>query len=233
MMAPKDFGRELYPFLYPSGADTHNGTRGSREALLDAVKRSTFEKCADTMALRRELASEYHEQLVSAAGAMAERFARGGKLMACGNGGSATDADDAAADCVMPPFSHWRAFPALSLSADSASVTAIANDVGLDNVFVRQIIALGERGDIVLGISTSGSSANVVSALAQAKRRGMLTVALTGYDGGEIVRDGRADFCFVARREFVPRIQEGHATLWHALLELTHFALSERPEMSA
>lgn len=234
MSAPKDFGRELYPFLYPSSGGARTGAaESSRQALLDAVKHSTIEKCSDTIELRRELLAEYDEQLVHAAAAMAERFARGGKLMSFGNGGSATDADDAAADCLAPPIPQWRALPALSLSADSASVTAVANDVGLDSVFVRQIIALGERSDIALGISTSGNSANVVAALAQAKRRGMLTVALTGYDGGAILRDGRADFCFVARREFVPRIQEGHATLWHTLLELTQAAIGAPAERSA
>jgi D-sedoheptulose 7-phosphate isomerase len=157
---------------------------------------------------------------------MAERFARGGKLMAFGNGGSATDADDAAADCLTPARDGWRPLPALSLPADGATGSAVANDVGVEHVFVRQIVALGESRDIALGISTSGRAANVIAGLSEAKRRGMLTVALTGYDGGAIARDRRTDFCFVARHEFVPRIQEGHATLWHCLLALVHDELT-------
>ena len=226
MSPDRDFARELYPFLYaPTGGATEPVA-----ALLASVRSSTLAKCAEVVALRCELLAEYEEQLDRAAKAMADRFASGGKLLAFGNGGSATDADDAAADCMHPPRAEWRALPALSLPADSATVTAVANDVGLDSVFVRQLCAVAERGDIALGISTSGNSANVVAALVEARRRGMLTVALAGYDGGAIARTGAVDFCFVARREFVPRIQEGHATLWHVLLELVQESLVNRHE---
>ena len=224
MSADRDFAREFYPFLYaPVAGDSDPVT-----ALLDSVRSSTLAKCAEVVALRAELISEYEEQLERTADAMADRFANGGKLIAFGNGGSATDGDDAAIDCMSPPRAEWRALPALSLTSGSATITALANDVGLESVFARQIGAIGERGDIALGISTSGNSGNVVAAIAEAKRRGMLTLALTGYDGGAIGRSGAVDFCFVARREFVPRIQEGHATLWHALLELVQHALASR-----
>lgn len=221
--APRDFARELYPFLYaPAQCDA-----STLPALLVHVRRSTLDKCADVVALRRRLLEEYETQLASTAVAMAHRFARRGKLIAFGNGGSATDADDAAIDCMVPPRRGWRALPALSLPADGATGSAVANDVGVEHVFVRQLVALGEPGDIALGISTSGRAANVVSGLAAASKRGMLTVALTGYDGGAVARDGSADFCFVARHDFVPRIQEGHATLWHVLLTLVHEALDD------
>jgi len=226
MSDSRDFARELYPFLY---APVHGAT-DSAAALLDSVRDSTLAKCAEVVALRAELLDEYEEQLERAAAAMAGQFARGGKLLAFGNGGSATDADDAAIDCMSPPLNLWRALPAISLPADSATVTAVANDVGLESIFARQLGALGEGADIALGFSTSGNSANVVAAFAEARRRGMLTIAFTGYDGGTVARGGAVDFCFVARREFVPRIQEGHATLWHALLELVQDALSDRAE---
>ena len=222
----RDFTRELYPFLHGPAAED----AGAVSSLLAAVRQSTLDKCADVVALRTEMLAEHSALLVTAAAAMADRFRRGGTLLAFGNGGSATDADDAAGDCLSPPVAGWRPLPALSLSADSATVTAVANDVGLESVFVRQLIALGRRGDIALAISTSGNSPNVVAGLAEARRRGMLTVALTGYDGGAMARDGHADFSFVARREFVPRIQEGHATLWHTLLELVQQALAGHPE---
>ena len=226
MSADPDFNRTFYPFLErPS-----DGAAEPVAALLESVRGSTLAKCAEVVALRSELLAEYEDELDRAAAAMAERFASGSKLLAFGNGGSATDADDAAADCVTPPRPEWRALPALSLPADSATVTAVANDVGLDSVFVRQLCAIGERGDIALGISTSGNSTNVVKAFGEARRRGMLTVALAGYDGGALARTGAADFCFVARREFVPRIQEGHATLWHALLGLVQESLADRRE---
>jgi D-sedoheptulose 7-phosphate isomerase len=223
---PRDFARELYPFLYaPTKRD-----EPALPALLTEVMRSTLDKCADVIALRRRLLDEYEGQLSDAAAAMAARFARGGKLIAFGNGGSATDADDAAADCLTPSRDHWRALPALSLPADGATGSAVANDVGVEHVFVRQLVALGESRDIALGISTSGRAANVIAGLSEAKRRGMLTVAFTGYDGGDIARDGKTDFCFIARHEFVPRIQEGHATVWHCLLALVHDALAHSTE---
>ena len=229
MSPERDFTRELYPFLYPSAPSVVDQST----TLLETVKRSTLIKCADVLALRSEMLVEYSEGLSGAARSMADRFARGGKLIAFGNGGSATDADDAASDCLSPPFAHWRALPALSLPADSATMSAIANDVGLDAGFVRQIAALGTRDDIALGFSTSGSSRNVIAAFVEAKRRGMLTVAFTGYDGGALARSGTVDMCFVARREFVPRIQEGHATLWHVLLELVHDELRLGEEVSS
>ena len=225
MTAPRDYGRELYPFLYAS-ADDAPASAANDAALLASVRQSTLEKARQVIALRSEMLAEYEDAIRVAAQALAERFARGGKLLAFGNGGSATDADDAASDCLTPPRPEWRALPAISLPADSATMSAVANDVGLESIFVRQLIALGARGDIALGFSTSGSSTNIVAAFAEARRRGLLTIAFTGYDGGNIARDGNADFCFVARREFVPRIQEGHATLWHALLGATHEALA-------
>ncbi len=216
MSGDRDYGRDLYPFLYAPQAPTAQSTA----ALLASVRASTLAKCSELVALRCELLMEYEADLERAALMMADRFTRGGKLLAFGNGGSATDADDAAMDCMTPPVSHWRTLPAWSLPAESATVTALANDVGLDHVYTRQLAALGERNDIALGFSTSGTSSNIVAAFAQARQRGMLTIALTGYDGGAVSRGGNADFCFIARREFVPRIQEGHATLWHTLLEL-------------
>ena len=224
---PRDFGRDLYPFLYKS-----SGRADGDVALLDAVVLSTLAKCAEANALRAELVGEYEEELQRAACAMAERFARGATLLTFGNGGSATDADDAASDCLTPPVPGWRALPAVSLCAEAATVTALTNDVGFEHVFARQIAALGRPGDIALGISTSGSSANVVAAMAQAQRRGMLTVSFSGYDGGALARGGNVAHCFVARREFVPRIQEGHATLWHALLELVQASLADHAELA-
>jgi len=225
-MSERDFNRELYPFLYESG----EGKRGSRarlEAAVADVERSTIQKSDDVMALRGALLEESRETLIDAAIALAASFAAGHKLLAMGNGGSATDAQDVAADCVDPPFADWRSLPAIALVNDIGVVTAVANDVGFENVFTRQIIALGDTGDVALGITTSGSSPNVRSAFAAAKRRGLTTIALTGYGGGVLAGDGNTDFCFVARSEHVPRIQEGHATVWHTLLELAHALLGD------
>ena len=222
------FNRAFYPFLYAPTADDN----GALPALLASVRLSTLEKCADVIALRRELLAEYAATVELAATGMARRFVKGGKLLAFGNGGSATDADDAAIDCLRPARAAWRVLPAVSLSADGATMSAVANDVGVEHVFSRQLAALGEPADIALGISTSGRAANVIAGLAEARRRGLLTIALTGYDGGVVARENGADFCFVVRREFVPRIQEGHATLWHMLLASVQAALENAPPLS-
>ena len=221
-MSDRDFARELYPFLYAPAT----GAVGGSAALLASVRDSTLAKCAEVVALRSELLVEYEDRISEAAAAMAARFSAGATLFAFGNGGSATDADDAAIDCMSPPNPAWRSLPAVSLSADSATVTALTNDVGAEAVFARQLGALARRGDIALGLSTSGNSTNVVAAFGAARKRGMMTVALVGYGGGEIAAHGAVDFCFVARREFVPRIQEGHATLWHALFATMQGTLS-------
>src|SRR6202140_2223620 len=147
---------------------------------------------------------------------MKERIQRGGKLIIFGNGGSATDAKDWALDCVMPP-SGYRPVPAVSLSMEPANISAIANDVGTELIFLRQLIAHARVNDVAVAISTSGGSRNIVMALEEARKRGMLTVALIGYDGGEIVRRGLADFPLIVRSDYIPRIQEVQASIYHVL----------------
>ncbi len=220
-MSERDFARELYPYLYNDASSTT-----SVDALLDHVAQSTITKSLDVARLRAQLIDEYADQLVHTASAMTRAFQNGAKLLAFGNGGSATDAQDAVADCVAPALPHWSTLPAISLVDDVATLTAVANDVGFEHVFSRQLIAHGNAGDIALGISTSGNSPNVVRGLVEAKRRGMLTIALSGGDGGAMSRASDVDFCFVARLEHSPRIQEGQATLWHALLELVQEQLA-------
>lgn len=218
-----DLSRALYPFLATAAARS-----GSDDAarVLSAVRDSTLTKSHDATMVRRQLLDEYREALVDAALAMAAAFERGGKLLAFGNGGSATDAQDAASDCMAPPVSGWRPLPALALVNDTAVVTAVANDVGFENVFLRQVIAFGESGDVALGFSTSGNSPNVLSALAEARRRGLVTVALSGGGGGALA-DARSvvQHCVIARTEHIPRVQEGHATAWHTLLALVQAVL--------
>ena len=220
----RDFNRELYPFLYASAPQTES----SLDHVFADARASTLAKCADVIALRRQLRDDYRDQIAEAGAAMADRFLAGGKLLSFGNGGSATDASDAAVDCLRPPVKRWRSLPAIPLSSDIGVVTGVANDVGFDNVFSRQIIALGEVQDIALGFTTSGSSPNVIAGLGEARKRGMLCIALVGYDGGKLERSGLADYCFVARLDYVPRIQEGHATVWHSLLDVAQLTLAKR-----
>jgi D-sedoheptulose 7-phosphate isomerase len=198
----------LYPFL---GKD--------KQQTIDAVAEvaaSIQMKARDDAHLRERVAQEESEIIGNAAIAMTERIQRGGKLIIFGNGGSATDANDWALDCVMPP-AGYRPVPAVSLSMEPANISAIANDVGTELIFLRQLIAHAQVNDVAVAISTSGGSRNIVMALEEARKRGMLTVALLGYDGGEIVRRGLADFPLIVRSDYIPRIQEVQASIYHIL----------------
>ena len=121
---------------------------------------------------------------------------------------------------LVADLERARAAPAIDLTADPAILTAIANDVGVEAIFARQVIAYGRAGDALVALSTSGGSANVISALAEARRRGMATIALVGYDGGQIAADGLADHVVVTRSQHIPRIQEAQASAYHVLCEL-------------
>jgi D-sedoheptulose 7-phosphate isomerase len=202
----------LYPFLYEEEAD-------EGAAVLEEVRRSVLEKCGETVELRRRFLEEQEEALLAAAAAMAERFRAGGRLLTFGCGGSATDALDAAYDFTSPP-AGWRPVPALSLVADVAVVTAVANDVGFENVFLRQVISYGRVEDVALGISTSGNSVSLLEGFRQARRQGMLTVGILGYDGGEAARSGAVEHPLVVRSDYIPRVQEAQATVYHTLRDL-------------
>jgi D-sedoheptulose 7-phosphate isomerase len=208
-----EYDRLFYPFLYAGGTT-------SAEEVLAQVRASTLEKCREVIALRRATLEQYGERIVAAGEAMARAFAAGATLLAFGNGGSTTDAQDLVAELCSPPFAGCRPLPAIALTNDIAVVTAVGNDVGFDNVFARQVIAFGRPGDIAVGISTSGNSANVLAALEQAHKQRLLTVALSGYDGGKLARSSAVDFCITAPSDHIPRIQEAQATVYHALLEM-------------
>jgi D-sedoheptulose 7-phosphate isomerase len=203
----------LYPFLESGDADP--------EAALEDVRRSVLLKAQEVRELRAQTLGDDRPAVEAAAAAMRERLVAGGKVLALGNGGSATDAMDIVADLREPPPGRgWQARPAIDLTDDPAILTAIANDVGFESVFTRQVIAYGEPGDALVAISTSGGSANVIAALAEARRRGLLTLALVGYDGGRVAAEGLADHVLVTRCEHIPRIQEAQAGVLHVLREL-------------
>jgi D-sedoheptulose 7-phosphate isomerase len=198
----------LYPFLGKDKQKTFD--------VLEEVASSIKMKVRDDARLRARVAQEESETIANAAVAIRERIDRGGKLILFGNGGSATDANDFAIDCVMPP-AGYRAIPAVSLSMEPANISAIANDVGTELIFQRQLIAQARPNDVALGISTSGGSKNIVVALEEARKRKLLTVALLGYDGGEVLRRGLADFPLIVRSDYIPRIQEVQASIYHLL----------------
>lgn len=201
----------LYPFLGGQPARP-------KSDLIASVADSILAKARDARELRERVARECAETIAAAIGAIARRIRAGGKIVAFGNGGSATDATDLTLDCVMPEDGS-PPIPAISLALEPAILTAVANDVGTEVIFVRQLIAHGRAGDVALGLSTSGGSRNVIAALEEARKRGMLAVALLGYDGGEIVRRELADIAIVVRCDYIPRIQEAQGTIYHVIRE--------------
>jgi D-sedoheptulose 7-phosphate isomerase len=212
----RELGHDLgdTEFLYPFLGQEKQETGG----LLADVASSIQMKVHDDSELRSRLALQGSEQISAAAQAIYDRVQRGGKLILFGNGGSATDANDWAIDCVLPPLGY-RPVPAVSLSLEPANITAVANDVGTDVIFLRQLIAQAQPDDVAIGISTSGGSRNIIMALEEARKQGLLTVALLGYDGGEIKRRGLADFPLVVHCDYIPRIQEVQASIYHIIRE--------------
>jgi D-sedoheptulose 7-phosphate isomerase len=198
----------LYPFL--------GGEQQPIGNVLAQVTTSVGQKAADAEALRERVAAEECEVIAAAVTTMVEELSAGGRLLLFGNGGSATDATDWALDCVMPgPGS--TPIRALSLAVEPATITAIANDVGREFIFLRQLIAQIRPHDVAVGLSTSGGSLNVIAALEEARKRGNRTIALLGYDGGEILRRALADHAIVVRSDYIPRIQEAQGTIYHTM----------------
>lgn len=216
--ARADAHSDLYPFLY---ADTDTaGLRAQMAASAGA-------KAAEILTLRRQVVSAGTDRLLACATAIADAARRGGRLFTFGNGGSSSDAQQVATTFLHPP--HGRPVPALSLSNDTALVTALSNDAGFDVVFARQLAAFARSADVALGLSTSGGSANVLRAFEQARRLGMLTIGFAGYDGGLLAESAAVDHLFVVPSSSVHRIQEVQTTLYHLLWELTQAALSAGP----
>jgi D-sedoheptulose 7-phosphate isomerase len=201
----------LYPFLAEQEHDL--------EAVLADVGASVAMKAEEVTALRAQTLGEGFEALRAAARDLRASFEAGGRLLALGNGGSATDAMDAVADLRAAP-QGWPSRRALDLCEDPAILTAIANDIGSEAIFARQVIAYGRRGDALLSLSTSGNSLSVVDALIEARRRGLRTIAFVGYDGGRVAGEGLADHVVITRSQHIPRIQEAQATGYHVLREL-------------
>ncbi|MEN3534743.1 SIS domain-containing protein [Microbispora sp. ZYX-F-249] len=213
----------LYPFLYSESTDL--------DAVMTSVRQSTVEKVDEIVTLRRTVLERDGDRIAACAQAMAESFAAGARLFAFGNGGSSTDAQDVATLFMNPGFLNHggpaRPLPAFALTADIAVVTALANDIGFEVVFARQLAASAFAGDIALGLSTSGNSRNLIAAFEEAERRGMLTVGLAGYGGGQMAELGTIDHLFVVPSASVHRIQEAQTTVYHALWELTQQALAK------
>jgi D-sedoheptulose 7-phosphate isomerase len=197
---------------------------------MDADSTPGSPQLAATMRARILTSAEVKTQLadqlddaVQAAGQLVAAIRSGHKLLLFGNGGSAADAQHIAAELIGHFYVDRRPLPAIALTVDTSALTAIGNDYSFDLIFARQVEALGQPGDVAIGLSTSGNSANVVEGLRVAKAKGLITVAMTGDEGG---RAGKlADICVRVPSSDTPRIQESHILLGHIWAELVEAAI--------
>jgi D-sedoheptulose 7-phosphate isomerase len=218
-----DFSRAFYPFL-------HADDRAPRE-LMEGLRLSLIEKARESAEVKSRFFAEQQETIVQVALELAVAFHHGHRLFVCGNGGSATDAQHIAVEFMHPITVGRRALPVICLNNDMAMVTAVANDVGFSDVFARQIIALGNEGDVLLAVSTSGNSENLAHAFETARRMKIITVGFAGGDGGRMAAmhtAGLLDFCLTVPTASIHRVQETHVTLYHIIWDLVHELLPHR-----
>lgn len=224
----EDFSRAFYPFL-------HDDNELSRD-LMNQLRFSLLEKARESVEVKTAFFETNAEAILAASLAMARAFHRGRKLLVCGNGGSATDAQHVAVEFMHPITVGRKALPAICLTNDMAMVTAVANDVGFNDIFTRQIIALGNDGDVLLGISTSGNSDNLVHAFETARRMKLTTIGFAGDDGGTMLEmNGRGllDYCLTVPTSSIHRIQETHVALYHIMWDMVHTFLQDKSAMES
>ncbi len=214
-----DFSRSFYPFLHQE--------RQQPKELVEELSFSLLEKVRESVDVKTKFFEANKEAIIAASLDLAKAFHRGHKLLVCGNGGSATDAQHVAVEFMHPITVGRKALPAICLANDMAMVTAVANDVGFDDVFTRQIIALGSAGDVLLGISTSGNSENLMHAFATARHMNLVTIGFAGGDGGKMASMSAdlLDYCLTVPTSSIHRIQESHVALYHIMWDMVHTLL--------
>lgn len=191
-------------------------------SVLSAVRQSTLRRERESRTVRAALWERSAGDLLRASDILVSSFRHGGKVLAFGNGGCSTAAMDVVHDLMRPVATSQRPLPALDLTCEGGVLTAVANDVGVERVFELQLLAHGREGDVAMGFCTNGESRNVLGAFECARELRLHTIGFAGYDGGGLVRDDMLDVVLVAPSEHAPRIQEAHATAWHALLAMVH-----------
>ena len=179
----------------------------------------------ESIQVKEELLRNYVGQIKNIADLIIDCLKKGGKVILCGNGGSAADAQHIAAEFIGRFKRDRSALAAISLTTNTSVLTSLANDYGYDVVFSKQVEALAQKNDILIGISTSGKAKNVALALKQAKKNNLKTVALTGGDGGELAK--LADVSFIVPSSITARIQEAHITVGHIICELVEQILCQ------
>jgi D-sedoheptulose 7-phosphate isomerase len=219
----EDFSRSFYPFL-------HDEKPQPQETMED-LRFSLMEKARESIRIKEQFFETNKNAILAASLDLAKAFHQGHKMLVCGNGGSATDAQHIAVEFMHPITVGRKALPAICLNNDMAMVTAVANDVGFADIYTRQIIALGQEGDCLLALSTSGNSENLLHAFYTARRMHLKTIACAGGDGGkmaELQAEGMLDYCVTVPTSSIHRIQETHVTLYHIMWDLVHTFLQDK-----
>jgi D-sedoheptulose 7-phosphate isomerase len=191
----------------------------------DELAQKVNRQSREVIALKEQFFAENANQIVACCQAMAKAFDAGGRLYAMGNGGSSCDAIHLSVEFMHPIITKRPPLPCVSLTTDMAVLTAIGNDNDFAMIYSQQLAMLGRRGDMALGVSTSGKSANINRALQMARDMGMLTIGFTGRDGGRM--PPVCDHCFIVPSFSIPRIQETHETLLHIIWDLIHVIRGE------
>lgn len=210
--------QSLYPFLHSKASDATS----VNQSLLDSIER----KMAQHQQIVNTFFTDHHQAIVDCAKAIASVYRQHGQLFTLGNGGSSCDASHIAVEFLHPVTTGRPALPAYDLSCDKTLMTAIANDVGFEHVYARQLANLMKKRDALIGVSTSGNSDNLVRAFAEAQKIGATTIALTGGDGGHISTMG-LDHCLTVASDSIHRIQECHVAIYHVLWDLVHTLLAD------
>jgi D-sedoheptulose 7-phosphate isomerase len=210
----------LYPFL--------SGHRQDPVRLDAALLRATEDKARESREANARFFADQGAALIGAARALAGVYNGGGRLFTMGNGGSSCDAAHVAVEFLHPVTAGRPALAAINLAADSATLSALGNDLGFEHVFVRQIVAQGRVGDALIGVSTSGNSTNLLSAFVKAKEMQIVTIGLCGGDGGRMQSSGAVDHCLVVPAQSIHRVQECHVVAYHILWDLVHTLLADQ-----
>jgi D-sedoheptulose 7-phosphate isomerase len=209
----------LYPFLH--------GGRQDADKLDAALLESVHLKAQDSVGTKRRFFEANGPAVVAVAHAIAGVYRHDGRLFTMGNGGSSCDAAHIAVEFLHPVTTGRPALTAINLVADTAMMTAVGNDVGFSHIFVRQLVAQARRGDALIGVSTSGNSENLLAAFAKGRAIGLLTIGLSGHDGGKMAASPDLDHCLVVPSDSIHRVQETHVAIYHILWDLVHTLLAD------
>ncbi|MFK5951047.1 MAG: SIS domain-containing protein [Methylococcales bacterium] len=211
--------QQLYPFLHGDKKDPAQVNK----TLLESVK----QKSQHSLSVKQDFFANNAQVLVDTAKAIAQVYINKGRMLTMGNGGSSCDASHFAVELQHPVTAGRPALPAVNLVMDTAMISAVANDVGIKHIFVRQLEAQAQTNDGLFGFSTSGNSENLLAAFAKAKQMGISTFALTGGDGGEMKTSGLIDHCLIVETDSIHRVQEVHVASYHILWDLVHTLLAD------